>query len=199
MIVCLLCSSTLFANVGAILIIPKKGDMVVGVYSGISQASSRIDIKSTNSSLDAQRFSFDNTNAVIGGYIGVENSYYRLSFSYDINNDPDVELQRALMNFDFKFGEENGFRPLVGFGVGVAKSSYDIYQKTIKDENGVLAFRAGAEYRLDQSNSIEVLLEYSYILTSGAGESFYDGNDFTTYTINKQNSITLRIGYNFEF
>ncbi|MBU0631912.1 hypothetical protein KKA17_04640 [bacterium] len=195
----LIFTSSLFANMGAMLILPQDSDIAMGIYSGISQNSSKVDIESTNSAKNEKSFNFDNTDVLIGGYIGVENSYYRLSLSYDINNDPDVQVQRALLNFDFKIIEKKGLRPMVGFGVGVAMSSYNPYGKNIKDDNGVLAFRAGTEYRVDESNSIEILLEYSHTLTSGIGKSYYEGSDFTTYDLSKQNSVILRIGYNFLF
>lgn len=130
---------------------------------------------------------------MIGLFISAQNSFYRLSLSYDIESDVDVKLQRGLLNADFKF------KPLIGFGVGAVSSSYALNGKAINQSNGVLAFRAGTEYLIDKSNSLEFLLEYSHTLTSRVGKSFNDGIDFTTYNIDNQNAIMFRIGYSFEF
>ncbi|MGB5965881.1 MAG: hypothetical protein WBF77_06480 [Sulfurimonadaceae bacterium] len=189
----------LFANVGAILLVPRDAKVVVRAYSGVSKTSSVITIESTNDIIDGASFSYDSTNGLIGGAVGIQNSFYRLSLSYDIDSNTDVKLQRALLNSDFKFYEQDGFKPLVGFGVGVAMSAYAVNQKNIKQDNGVLALRTGAEYVVDESNSLEFLLEYSYILTSKTGVSYYEGSDFTTYNIKKQNTAMLLMGYSFEF
>lgn len=184
---------------GALLIIPRDANFVVGAYSGVSKSSHTTEIESTNTAIDAQSFHYDNNVAFIGAMLGIQNDYYRFSLSYDINNDSDLELQRALMNFDFKLYQRDGFRPMLGFGVGVAMNSYNINNKTINQDNGVLTFRAGTEYSIDKSNSIEILLEYSYTMTNSVGKSFYEGSDFTTYNITDQNAIMLNIGYNFQF
>lgn len=184
---------------GALLIIPRDANVVIGVYSGISKASSITEIESTNSAIDDQSFQYDNNVAFIGAMIGIQNDYYRFSFSYDINSDSDIELQRALMNFDFKIGDKDSFRPILGFGVGIAMSAYNINNKTVKQDNGLLAFRAGTEYSIDKLNSIEILLEYSYVMTNSIGKSFYEGSDFTTYNLKDKDDFILRIGYDFEF
>ena len=192
-------SSFLQANMGALFIIPRDAKVVMGVYSGVSQASTTTEIESTNSVIDEQLFNYDNNVALLGAMIGIENDYYRFNFSYDMNSDPDLELQRALMNFDFMIGQKEAFRPMLGFGVGAAMCSYDINNKKIKQDNGLLAFRAGTEYIINESKSIEILLEYSYLITNNVGKSFYEGSDFTTYNIKDKHDIMLRVGYNFEF
>ncbi len=192
-------SSLLQANMGAVLIIPRDAKFVMGVYTGVSQASTTTEIESTNSAIDGKKLNYDNNVALLGAIIGLQNNYYRFSFSYDVNNDQDLELQRALMNFDFMIGEKEGFRSMLGFGVGVAMSSYDINSKNIKQDNGLVAFRVGTEYIINESKSIEILLEYAYLITNSIGKSFYEGTDFTTYNIKNRNDIILRIGYNFEF
>ncbi len=195
----ILSNTLLQANMGAILIIPRDANVVMGIYSGASKTSTTTEIESTNSAIDGDSFNYDTSVAFIGAMIGVQNDYYRLSLSYDINSDSDLELQRALMNFDFMIGEKEGFRPILGFGVGVAMCSYDINSKNIKQDSGLLAFRAGTEYSINKSNSIEVLLEYSHVITNSLGKSFYEGSDFTTYNIKDKDDIMLRIGYNFGF
>lgn len=190
-------SAILEANMGVILIIPKDAKVVIGIYSGISKASSVTEIESTNSAIDGQSFNLNNSALTLGGMVGVQNDYYRFSFSYDINNDADIQMRRALINFDFKIGEKDSFRPMLGFGVGVATNTYDINSKKVKQGNGVLSFRAGTEYVFDKTNSLEILLEYSYLMTNGLGKSFYEGSDFTTYNIREKDDITLRVGYNF--
>ncbi len=190
--------SLLEANMGAILIIPRDANVVMGIYSGASQTSTTTEIESTNSAIDGDSFNYDNSVVFLGAMIGIQNDYYRLSLSYDANSDSDLELQRALMNFDFMIGEKEGFRPMLGFGVGVAMCSYDINNKNIKQDNGLLAFRVGSEYILNESSSLEILLEYSYSITNSIGKSFYEGSNFTTYNIKDKNDIMLRIGYNFQ-
>lgn len=199
MLLIIFISSFLEASMGAILILPRDANVVIGINSGISRTSSSTEIKSTNSAIDGQSYSYNNLVAFIGGMIGIQNDFYRLSLAYDINSDKDIQMQKVLMNFDFKIGEKDSFRPIVGFGVGVAMNSYDINYKTIKQDNGLLVCRTGTEYILDESNSLEFLLEYSYVVTNNTGKSFYEGDDFTTYNIKDKDDISFRIAYNYEF
>ena len=192
-------SSILQANMGAVLIIPNDASVVMGIYTGVSRASGTTEIKSTNSAIDGNSFKYINATAFVCAMIGLQNKYYRSSLVYDINSDQDIQMQRVLMNFDFMIGEKKGFRPILGFGVGVAMNSYEINYKNVEQDNGILAFRAGTEYSMNENNSIELLLEYSYMMTNDLGKSFYEGDDFTTYNIKNKDDIILRIGYNFEF
>lgn len=195
----ILSSSLLHASMGALLIIPRDANVVMGIYSGAIKTSTTLGIESTNSAIDTQSFKHENVAAFLGTMIGLQNDYYRFNLTYDINSDSDLELQRILMNFDFMIGERESFRPMLGVGVGVAKCSYDINNKNIKQESGLLVFRAGTEYAIDNSNSIEMMLEYSHVITNSVGRNFYEGDDFTTYNIEEKNDIILRIGYNFTF
>ncbi len=191
-------TSSLFANMGAILIVPRDAAVVIGLYSGLCAVSTDINIDSTDPALDGRSYRFRNTDPFIGGLIGIQNSYYRLSLSYDINSDSDIRLQRYLLDFDFKIGNQNRFRPVAGFGVGVSSSRYKVDGKKIDQNNGLLVFRAGAEYRIDKDNALEFLLEYAHMLDAG-GSNYYNGTDFTTYTIGEQHAVMFRAGYNFTF
>ncbi len=191
-------SSSLFANIGAILIVPRDADVVTGIYSGSFTLQTDVVITSTDNTLDSNAYDFGGTQPFIGGYIGIQNSYYRLSISYDVNYYSDIQLQRYLLGFDFMIGDKDGFRPMLGFGIGVAESRYEINKKELCHSNGVLAFRAGTEYTIDVDQSLEFLVEYSYMLDS-IGTSYYDGVDFTTYNVKDQQAIMLRVGYSFEF
>jgi len=192
-------SFPLFANMGALLIIPKDGAFVMGVYSGSSSVSTDIQTDSTDALLDGRRTSIDNTDALLGGYVGVQNSYYRFSLSYDLTNSSELELERFLLNFDFMIGDKDGFRPMLGFGIGPTISEYTLDNRIISQSKGVIVFRAGTEYSINRQNSFEVLLEYSHMLDSVGSKSYSDGTDFTSYKIESQHGIMLRIGYNFEF
>ena len=191
-------TSSLFANMGAVLIVPRDAAVVIGLYSGLSAISTDITIDSTDPALDGRSYRFRNTDPFIGGLIGVQNAYYRLSLSYDINDYSDIKLQRYLLGFDFKIGTQNAFRPMAGFGVGVAESRYKAGGKSIDQSSGLLVFRGGMEYRIDKDNTLEFLLEYSHMLDSG-GSNYYDGADFTSYKIEEQHAIMFRAGYNFEY
>lgn len=191
-------ASSLFANMGALLIVPRDAAVVIGLCSGLSAISTGITIDSTDPALDGRSYRFRDTDPFVGGLIGVQNAYYRLSLSYDINDYSDIKLQRYLLGFDFKTGDKNGVKPIAGFGVGVAESRYKIGAKSIDQSNGLLAFRGGAQYRIDRHNTLEFLLEYSRMLDSG-GSDYYDGADFTTYRIEEQHAIMFHAGYNFTF
>ena len=191
-------TSSLYANMGAILIVPRDANVVTGIYSGSSTLSTEIAITSTDNTLDGSSYNFGGTEPFIGGYIGIQNSFYRLSISYDVNYYSDIQLQRYLLGFDFMIGDKNAFRPMVGFGVGVAESKYTINTKNIDHSNGVLAFRTGVEYTIDADQSLELLVEYSYMLDS-LGSNYYDSVDFTSYNVKDQQAIMLRVGYSFEF
>ena len=79
-------SSSLFANMGAILIIPRDADLVIGIYSGSANVSTDIKIDSTDNDLDGRSCDLGGTEPFVGGYLGFQNSFYRFSFSCDVNN-----------------------------------------------------------------------------------------------------------------
>jgi hypothetical protein len=187
------------ASMATILIIPRDAKVVVGVYLGLSHSSTTTEIESTDAYLDNKSYKFINNSALSGALIGVQNRYYRLSFSYDVNSDKDMQVKRYLMNYDFKIGKREGFRALVGFGIGSTHSSYELNHKEIEQDNAVLAFRTGSEYTINESNSIEILAEYSYVMIDTIGKSFYENGEYTTYNINKKRDIALRVGYSYEF
>lgn len=172
----ILCHSTLFANMGALLLLPQD-----------------------DNTIDGSSYTFVHTTPMIGSFIGVENSYYRFGLSYDINNDKDVRLERLLINFDFTLSKEKGLNPLIGVAIGATTSKYYINQKKIKQNNGVYVLRVGGQYILDNLNNIDILIEYSHLNTNNIGKSYLQNDVFTTYNIVKKNDILLRIGYNFVF
>ncbi len=183
---------------GALLIFPQDAKVVTGIYSGSSSISTQITVDSTDSTLDKSNYSFADIAPFIGGYIGLQNSYYRLSVSYDINYYSEIQLQRLLFNFDYRLGKQDKFRPVIGLGVGAAESKYEINGKTIDHSNGVLVFRTGTHYTIDAHHSLELLLEYSYMLDS-RGSSYYTEDVFTSYNVGDQQVIMLRLGYSFTF
>ena len=195
----LLAGSALFANMGAIIIIPTDSAFIMGVYSGSSSVSTEIQTDSTNTVLDGRKTTIDTTDAFLGGYLGVQNSYYRFSLSYDLTDSSELELARLLFNFDFKIADKGKYRPILGFGIGATTSEYTLDNRNISQDKGVIVFRAGTEYSINRQNSLEVLVEYSHMLDSGGSQSYLDRTDFTSYKVDSQDGIMLRIGYNFEF
>lgn len=191
--------SSLSANMGAILLLPTNAKPVIGIYTGTTKTKTDIEIKSTDNSIDGDKYTYNNDSTLIGVFIGAENEYYRLSFSFDKENTTKLQLDRFLINLDYKLTSYKNFKPMFGFGIGASSSTYNINNKEINQENGTIVFRIGSEVLIEKSNSIEILIEYSNMLTSNIGKSFYENNEFTTYDIKKQNSIMLRIGYNFKF
>ncbi|MDA3946361.1 MAG: hypothetical protein PF439_06745 [Helicobacteraceae bacterium] len=190
--------TSLLANMGALLLFPQDAEVVAGVYSGGSAISTEITIDSTDNTLDQNNYNFIGIKPFIGGYIGLQNSLYRLSISYDINYYSEIQLQRFLFNLDYRLGAQNDYKPVIGFGIGAAESKYEINSKTIDHSNGVLVFRTGTLYTIDTDHSLELLLEYSYMLDS-LGSSYYTKDAFTSYNVEYQQVIMLRFGYNFEF
>ena len=195
----LLTSSQVFANMGAILIIPKDPQPVISLQIGGMRSSTDINRSSVGPALDNGSFEFTESAPFVGGLIGLQNSFYRFSLSYDYTTGSDIDIERFLMNFDFKLGGEEKFRWLLGTGIGVAQSSYDLDNRSLKQSNGILSFRGGTEYRLNEKSSLEFIVEYSYELNSSSSKSYYDDNNFTSYTIEDQNSIIMRVGYSIWF
>ncbi len=195
----LLFSSQTYANMGALLIIPKDPQPVISLHFGGMRSSTDIDRSSVGPALDDGSFEFTESTPFIGGSIGLQNSFYRFSLSYDYTNGSDIDIERFLMNFDFKIGAEEGFRWLLGTGVGVAQSSYDLDHRSLQQSNGILSFRGGTEYVLNEKSSLEFIVEYSYSLSSSSSKSYYDENNFTSYKIEAQNGLIMRIGYSFWF
>ncbi len=195
----ILFSTQAFANMGALLIIPKDPQPVISIQIGGMRSSTDIDKSSVGPALDNGSFEFTESAPFIGGLIGLQNSFYRFSLSYDYTNGSDIDMERFLMNFDFKIGTEGGFRWLLGTGVGVAQSSYELDNRSLKQSNGILSFRGGTEYVLSEKSSLEFIVEYSYSLNSSSSKSYYDENNFTSYEIEDQNGIIMRVGYSFWF
>ena len=191
-------TSSLFANMGSLLIIPTDAVVAVGIYTGSSTVLSNIEVESTDENLNGKITDIDKTEPFFGGYLGLQNAHYRFSVSYDVNNNSDLKLERLLINFDYKIGVQDGFRPMIGFGVGASESSYTMDGRDIKQDKAVIALRTGAEYFINGHNSIELLAEYAYMFDS-SGDSFLYDDEFTTYDIKNQNAIMFRIGYNFAF
>jgi len=187
------------ANMGAIILIPTNGKFTAGIYGGAGYLVSRVDVTSTNPALDGITLQNDNAVAAVGGFVGVTNDYYRFSFSYDITSDPDIALQRGLMNFDYMFEMRHNVKYLFGVGFGVAMCAYDINKKHIKQSKGLVAGRVGFQYHLQNQDSVEMMLEYSQAIINNLGKSFYETNDFSTYDIKKLQGVWLRVGYNFLF
>ena len=190
--------ASLSANMSSLLIIPRDAVVAIGIYGGSSTVLSGIEVDSTDITLDGKAYDIDKTEAFFGGYLGLQNSHYRFSISYDVNNNSDLRLERLLINFDYKIGAKDAFRPMIGFGVGASNSSYIIDGRDISQDKGVIALRGGTEYFINDHHSVEFLLEYAYMLDSGSGDAFYD-DEFTTYDIKDQSNIILRIGYTFAF
>ncbi|OQX57834.1 MAG: hypothetical protein B5M52_06550 [Helicobacteraceae bacterium 4484_230] len=194
----LMLASPLFANMASLLIMPTDATVVAGVYVGSSTVLSRVKVESTNANLDGRIDDIDDTALFGGGYLGLQNKHYRFSVSYDIDGNDNLELQRLLINFDYRIGVQGGFRPMAGFGVGASTSRYSMDARKIKQDKGAIAVRGGVEYFIDSHSSLEFLAEYTYMLDSG-GDSFYSDDEFTDYDITSQHSIMFRVGYSFTF
>jgi hypothetical protein len=185
---------SLHAGMEALLLIPREAHPVAGWYIGGTAYAADADIASTDPSRDGTSEHLSSLAPLGGLYLGVENSYYRLGLSYDIAPATPIKIERYLMTFDFRTSAHNGICPMAGFGVGIAQSMYESDGRTLRQDNGVLALRAGARFK----DGAEVLLEYNFFAGSN-GNSFFEGDDFTTYTLDCNQVIMLHLGYGFSF
>lgn len=182
------------------LILPGDAKLIGGLYGGAGQNRAQIKTSSTDSAVDGQQDVFNGATGLAGGLIGFEGAQYRFDCSYDHSENWQGRQQRLLFNFNFIWGsepEEGDYRPLLGLGVGVTDSRYDLPAATITHSSTTLALRSGMTYTLDHKQSLELVVEYSYA-PSTASDNDYSGIHFTSYDLDKQQTLFLRVGYNFK-
>jgi hypothetical protein len=192
-------TSPVSANMGALIIIPKDPKPVFSLHLGQASSSTDIDRNSTLPALNTGTISYDDSPLFWGGAIGLQNSYYRFSFSYDNSNGDDVKLQRYLMNFDFRLGYTDKLLWRFGTGIGVGRSSYDLDGRSFTQSNGIVCFRGGTEYLVSKHTSVELIVEYSLATSKSSTTSYYSVTDYTSYQIDNQNSLIMRMGLNYCF
>ncbi len=133
----------------------------------------------------------NDSQALLGGYLGLENDSYRLSVSYDINKNSTIKTQRYMLNFDYRFQDIQNYKPFLGFALGGAYNEYTIQNRKIEFSNAVFSVHSGFEYLYDDKNSIEVLLEYSLMSNQD--------NSFVTFDFKDQSMFLIRLGLKFTF
>ena len=188
--------TALMAYNGVNLLMPQNSDAVLGVYTGVANSRGEVSCESSDAAVDVQNVKHNNIVALGGVYLGFQNDGYRFSFSYDANSDSDISLQRVLINFDFMFEKTTYFRPTLGFGLGAAMYAFDLNTKKIKSDDGVLAFRVGGEFAMGSFSSLDLSLEYSYVIANSSGKSFFEDGRLTTYKLQNKSDIILRVSYN---
>lgn len=136
------------ASFGFILVIPKDAVPVYGVYTALGSSSSSIDITTATTSTVETKKRIQNSTLTTGVMLGFANNIYRTSVTYDVTNASYIDQKRLLFNFDFKIPVESSLTPVLGLGIGSVNSEYELNDRDIQNNNGVIALRLGGEYIL---------------------------------------------------
>jgi len=145
----------------------------------------------------AKGYEYNESVGQVGVVLGLQGDAYAFSCSYDACVSGAVTLERLLFNFEYRFNGKDGFHPLLGIGMGVTGNDFEIGASTISCNTTTLAVRSGFNLFIDEQNSLGVILQYSYA-PSSSSSNHYDGNNFTSYTLESQSSFMLRLEYLFD-
>jgi len=185
----------------ALLLSTLNADIIVGIYSGVSNNNADVKLDSTDLSKNNSEFNINSSSSITGAKLGVANELFRYYFSYDKSGNDTLELTRALMNFDYIFySKSRNIHPIIGGAVGYGGSKYLIQNQTVKQTNGLAALRTGLIYTFN-NHSLDLIYEYTHAVNTGhtSNVTFVSGANFTKYNLDTQHNSSFILGYTFRF
>jgi hypothetical protein len=177
---------------------------IIGVYGGTGTVSATIERDSTNNAND-KRQTIDSIKSMAGGYFGIEHEgVWRYYLSYDQTGDESsLSTDRFMMNADL-FMSQYSYKkliPFIGMGVGYAYNTYQLDSFKTNQDNGLVAGRAGVSYQFAKKHKLELMYEYSYMVTNGhEGDTIYGVvGSYQQDSIVNQYASQWKIAYQFSF